>query len=129
MQSVEEACGMGAVHLGVVELERDRKRSLQPTAPVFAPNHERIVEYPAVHAHGTIDLVLRKGRSADDHAVRQIVVRIRFSHLPRESQVVVIEPPQIVGKGNIARTDLAPPVCDDGIDCDRIVLYQLAADR
>ena len=102
LQSVEEARRMGAVHLGVVELERDRKRSLQPTAPAFAPNHERIVEYAAVHAYGTIDLILRQRRSADNHAVGQIVVRTRFGHLPCKSQIVVVEPLQIVRKGNVA---------------------------
>lgn len=60
LQSVEEARRMGAVHLGVVELERDRKRSFQPTAPVFAPDQERIVEYAAVHTHGTVYFILRQ---------------------------------------------------------------------
>lgn len=120
---------MGAVHLGVVELERDRKRSLQPTAPAFAPNHERIVEYTAVHTHGAVDFVLRQSGGADYHAVRQVVVLARLGDLPGEPQVIVVETVQIVGKWDVARADLAPPVGDDSIDCDRIVPYQLVADR
>ena len=129
LQSVEEARRMGAVHLGVVELERDRKRSFQPTAPVFAPDQERIVEYAAVHTHGAVYFILRQRRGADDHAISQVMVRTCLGHLPGQAQIVVVELPQVIGKGNVARADLAPPVGDDGIDRDRIVPYQLVADR
>ncbi len=120
---------MGAVHLGVVELERDRKRSFQPTAPVFAPDQERIVEYAAVHTHGAVYFILRQRRGADDHAISQVMVRTCLGHLPGQAQIVVVELPQVIGKGNVARADLAPPVGDDGIDRDCIVPYQLVADR
>ena len=100
---------MGAVHLGVVELERDRKRSFQPTAPVFAPDQERIVEYAAVHTHGAVYFILRQRRGADDHAISQVMVRTCLGHLPGQAQIVVVELPQVIGKGNVARADLAPP--------------------
>lgn len=120
---------MGAVHLRMVELERDGEHRPEQPPPVLAPDQERIVEYAAVHAHGTVDLVLRKGRGADDHAVRQVVVLARFGDLPRELQIIVVEPLRIVRKGDVARADFAPPVGDDRIDRDRIVPHQPVADR
>ena len=129
LEGVEEAGGMGAVHLRVVELERDGERRFKEPPPVAAPDQERIVEHAAVHAHGPVDRVLRQRRGADHHAVCQVVVLARLGDLPREPQVVVVEAEQIIGKRKVARADLAPPVGDDGIDRDCIVPYQLVADR
>ena len=128
LEGVEKTGGMGAVHLRMMELERDGERRPEQPPPVSAPDHERIVENTAVHAHRTVDLILRQSGGADHHAVCQVVVLARFGHLPRKPQIVVVEPPQIVRKGNVARTHLAPPIDDDGIDGDRVVAHQLAAD-
>ena len=50
LQVVQESRCVRAVHLGVMELERNGQRAFSKAVPVFSPNQERIVEYAAVHA-------------------------------------------------------------------------------
>lgn len=119
---------MRPVHLRMVELKRNGKRRFQEMPFVLAPYQERIVEYAAVHSHRAVDLVPRESGGAYDHAIRQIVVFARFGDLTREPHIIVVEPPQIVGKGDIARTHLAPAVGHYGVDGDLVVLHQLVAD-
>ena len=76
---------MGAVHLGVVELERDRQSPFPQMPSVSAPYYERIVEYPAVHSDCTVNVILDQSRSADDHAVGDVVVQACFLHLLRKA--------------------------------------------
>ena len=90
---------MGAVHLRVVELERDGESVVLRNRRRYRPQiRERIVEHAAVHAHGPVDRVLRQRRGADHHAVCRVVVLARLGDLPREPQVVVVEAEQIIRK-------------------------------
>ena len=74
---------MGAVHLGVVELQGDGEAIAQEAPAIAAPNEEGVVENTAVHAHGSVDLGVDDGRGADDHAVfRQIPVNAEKQHEP-----------------------------------------------
>ena len=82
---------MRPVHLGVVELERNDEARSPQAAFVFAPNQEGVVENAAIHAYGPVDIVPGEGGSADDHAVRQIVVEAGFGCLPGKFQVVFVE--------------------------------------
>ena len=83
---------MCTVHLCVVELERKGKGGFPPRALVLAPNDEGIVEYAAIHAHGTVYLVMCKSRGADDHAfLREVVVKATLCHLLGKTQIVIVE--------------------------------------
>ena len=117
--------GMGAVHLGVVELERQLQRCLKMPPVIFAPDEKRIVENAAVHAHGAVDLGVRKGRGADDHAIGQVVVFTALGRLLRQAQVIGVKSGEIGGKGHVAGGDLAVSVFYNGIHRYGIVLQQL----
>ena len=61
LQEVEEAGGVGAVHLGVVELEGEGEGGLEPVAAVFSPYQEGVVENTTVHAYRAVYLIAGKG--------------------------------------------------------------------
>ena len=83
------AC-MSAVHLGVVELERDRERCFKQSAAVSAPYHKRIVVNAAVHPHGSIKLRVDNGGCPDDHFVVYIVILAAFGGLRRQVEIVTL---------------------------------------
>ena len=60
---------MCAVHLRVMELEREGQVIPQPFLFVSAPDNERIIENAAVHADGSVDFRVDNGGCADDHTV------------------------------------------------------------
>lgn len=60
---------MGAVHLRVVKLKRNRQIIPKPPLFIASPNHKRIIENPAVHAHRTVNFRVNNRRSADNYAV------------------------------------------------------------
>ena len=60
---------MRAVHLRVMELERELQHRFEESLAVLAPNEKGIVENAAVHAHGPVELGIHNGGGADDHAV------------------------------------------------------------
>ena len=56
---------MRAVHLRVVELERQLQCRPEQPAVIFAPDDERIVENAAVHAHRAVDFRVHDGGGAE----------------------------------------------------------------
>ena len=82
---------MCAVHLSMVELERQLQRRPEKPLMIFAPDDEWIVENAAVHADGAVDLGIHDGGGADDHAARQVVIFTAFRNCARQPQVVGIE--------------------------------------
>ena len=119
---------MGAVHLGVVELERDTERCPEKSAAVSAPYQKWVVEDAAVHADCAVDLALSQGGGADDHAFGKIMIGARLGDLPCKAQIVVVEASQIVREGDVARADLALSVGDDSVYGDRVVKHKSAVD-
>ena len=82
----EETGSVGAIHLGVMELEGYGEHCLPPLALVLAPYEEGVIEDAAIHAHGTVNLVLCQGLSADGHtARRQVVVGATLGYLTGET--------------------------------------------
>ncbi len=61
LQGIEEGGGMGAVHLGVMELEGDGEDGFEETFPVLSPDHEGVVEDAAVHSYRSVNLGLGQG--------------------------------------------------------------------
>ena len=91
LQFVEEAGGMGAVHLGVVELEGDLEGRPEEAAFVAGPNKERIVVDAAVHADCAVDVVLHQSRCSYHHRVGEVVIPACLSHFLCEFQVICVE--------------------------------------
>lgn len=114
---------MGAVHLGVVELEGDGERPPPEVPSVLAPDEEGVVVYAAVHAYCAVYLGLDEGGGADDHAVGEVVVCAGLGDLAGQAQVVGVELLQVVGEGHVAGTDFALPVGDDGVHRQPFVPY------
>lgn len=102
LQQFEEAGGVCAVHLGVMELERYGERGFKPPFPISAPDYEGVVVDAAIHADGAVDVAFRQCRGADDHAVGDVVVLACRSGLPCEIQVVVVEGAQAAGIWDVA---------------------------
>ena len=86
---------MCAVHLSMVELERQLQRRSEKPLTIFAPDDKRIVENAAVHAHGAVYFGIHNGGCAYDHAFGQIVIFAAFGCLARQAQVVGVEPRKI----------------------------------
>ena len=55
---------MCAVHLSMVELERQPQRCPEKPLMIFAPDEKRIVENAAVHADSAVDLGIHDGGGA-----------------------------------------------------------------
>ena len=86
LQPLQEAAGVRAVHLGMVELEGKRQRRPGKPPAVSAPDEKGIVENAAVHADRAVKLGIHDGGGADDHAVRQVVVFAAFRSCLRQAQ-------------------------------------------
>lgn len=123
--SQEPAC-VGAVHLGVVELEGDGQIVPEQLLSISAPEEKGIVENTAVHANHAVQLRVGDGGSADDHAVfGQIMILTAFRHPGSMLQIRFSEALQIFPVQDIAGTDFSCSVFDDGVDGNGIVLDQL----
>ena len=116
---------MGAVHLGMMELEGDRQCRLEKAPFILAPDDERVIEDTAVHTHCTINVILGQGGGADDHTVLQVVVLAALPNLGGKGQIVPVELGQIRGKGNIAGADPIFSVQDDGVYGKTVIADQL----
>lgn len=128
LQVFQEAGGVRAVHLRVVELERNSQGPFPKVPLVFAPNQEGVVEPAAIHADGSVYFILGEGGRANNHAVGQVMVLATSGHLSRQPQVIVVELPQVFGEGDVARTHFSFAVGHDGADCKRVVPHQLFPD-
>ena len=116
LQALKEPPRVCAVHLRVVELERNRKLVTEKPLFVPPPYQKRIVENAAVHAHRAVKLRVDDCRSADDHALGgQVKILALLGNLRRVFEVVAVERFQVVRKRNVAGTDLAVLVLDDGV--------------
>ena len=98
-----------------------------PSVP--APDHERVVEYPAVHSDCTVNVILDQSRSADDHAVGDVVIRAALRHLACQMQVIAVELEQVFRERDVAGTHLTFTVCDNGIDGNAVVPDKFVTDR
>ena len=95
LQPLQKPPRVRAVHLGMVELERQLQRRSEKPLTIFAPDDKRIVENAAVHAHGAVYFGIHNGGCAYDHAFGQIVIFAAFGCLARQAQVVGVEPRKI----------------------------------
>ena len=127
LQPLKKSSSMGAVHLGMMELERDGQGRLEKAPFILAPDRERIVEDAAVHAHSAVNAVLGQGRGAHSHAVLQVVVLTALMNLGGKGQIVPVKLGQIFGERNVAGVDPVLPVPNGGIDCQTVILDQLLA--
>jgi len=118
---------MRAVHLRVVELEGHCQPRADELPTPASPYHEGIVEDAAVHPHGTVDIVSRQRRCADDHAVGDVVVLAPPGHLGGEPQIVGVELRKVARERDVARADFSAAVGHDGADGEGVVAHQPVA--
>lgn len=84
LEKVKKAGSVGTVHLSVVKLKWHGEGGLEPVFTVSSPNHERVIEYAAVHADCAVYVELRQRRCADHHAVCHVMILARRRDLPRQ---------------------------------------------
>lgn len=87
LQAPQKAAGVGTVHLGVMELERQLQRRFENAPVVPALDEEGGVENAAVHADGTVKLGIHDGGGTDDHTVGEIMVLAALRRLTRQAQI------------------------------------------
>ena len=126
MQPFQKPRGIPAVHLHVVELERDRQQRLEPAFAVFAPHHHRVEELVGVLVADAVELRLDHRGGADNHvALKETALALR-RHLGGLLHVIAVELLQVFGKRNIAGVDAALAVSHHHVDGNLVVLVQLA---
>ena len=67
LQPLQEAAGVRAVHLGVVDLEEKRQRRPEKPPAAPAPDEKGIVENAAVHADRAVKLGIHDGGGVDEN--------------------------------------------------------------
>jgi len=127
LQKLKEFSGVRSVHLSVVELERDGDCCPKKAAAVFSPNHKRIVEDSAVHAHRAVNFRVDYGGSSNHHALRKVVIPASLGNLACQLKVVAVEFLDVVIERHIARAYLAGFVLNNCVHGKRIVLKKLSA--
>lgn len=91
LQIGEKAPGVCAIHLCMMELERQGQCRFEDAAPIPSPDYKGVIEDAAVHAHSTVDFNIGDRRGADEHTVCQVVILAVFSDLLCQPQVVLVE--------------------------------------
>ena len=115
LQPFEKVCGVGAVHLGMMELEGDCQGGLEKAPFILAPDGKRVIEDATVHAHCAVNVILGQGRGPYSHTVRQVVVLAALPNPSGKGQIVPVELGQIRGEGYITGADPVFSVQDDGV--------------
>lgn len=129
LQPFEKGCGVGAVHLGMMELEGDCKSGLEKTPFILAPDGKRVIEDATVHAHCAVNVILGQGRGPYSHTVRQVVVLAALPNPSGKGQIVPVELGQIRGKGDVAGVDPVLSIPNDGVYRQTVIANQLLAHR
>ena len=75
LQGVKKACGMDAIHLGVVELERDWKPCLEKGSAEIFPYKKRVIVDSGVDIYRPVYFALGQSRCADNHIIVTNVMR------------------------------------------------------
>ena len=93
---------MSAVHLNVMELERDGDRGFQPTFAVTAPHHHRIAEQVGILIDDAVEFGGRHRRCAYHHCIIYEGTFAGRAGRLRQSYIVGTELIQVIGIGNVA---------------------------
>ncbi len=129
LQPLQKPRGVPAVHLHMVELERDGQQRLGPAFAIFTPHHHRVEELVGVLIDDAVELGLDHRRGADDHvAVEEYALALR-RHLGGQLHVVAVKLLQIFGIWDVARVDASLTVAHHHVDGDLVVLIQLSGLR
>ena len=126
LQFFQEPGGVGAVHLGVMKLERDGQGGLQPTFTVTAPGEEGIGKDAAVLIDDAVEFRARDSRCADDDGFIVQDVLTRLADGLCQMQVVGIKCLQIIGDGHVAEAESALDVIRYYVDGHAVVFIQLS---
>ena len=96
LQGIQEACGLATIKLGMVELERNCQRCLEPMSTISPPNEKRIVEDARVLVDNAVQFCADYGRSANYHGIRFGNILTSLDHLSRARLVVETELLQVI---------------------------------
>ena len=69
LQVFQKCACMCAIHLRVMELERDRQVIPEPFLFIPAPDNKGIIENTAVHTNSSVDFRIYDSGRTDDHTV------------------------------------------------------------
>ena len=116
---------MLTVHLGVMELEGDGERRLQPAFAVAAPSEEGIGEDAAVLVDDAVEFRASHCRCAHDDGFIVEDVLTSLADGLCQMQVIGIKPLQVVADGNVAETESALYVVRYHINGHAVVFVQL----
>ena len=78
---------MRPVHLRMVKLKRHSQRRPKETSSILSPYQKRIIEHSAIHTDSPVYLIRCQGGSANDHALRQVMVHTTLGDLTGQPQV------------------------------------------
>ena len=125
MQLFQKTGGMGAVHLGVMELDGNAQLVAQPVAMIAPPGEVGIVVDAAVLVDEAVELRSRDSRCADDVGLFVEDVLARGGALLRDGIVVAAELLQVVAIRDIAKADATFCVVDDDIQRQTVESVEL----
>ena len=125
LQFFQESGGVLAIHLGVVELEGDGERRLQPAFAVAAPGQEGIVEDAAILVGDAVEFCARDSRCADNHGFIVQDILTRLTDGLRQMQVVGIKGLQVIADGHVAEAQSALDVICNHVDGHAVIFIQL----
>ena len=117
---------MSAVHLYVVELERDGECGLQPIATVLAPHDHGVAELVGILVYNAVEFGLYHCRCAYNHVVVEKLTPALCCNLCGQPVVVVGELLDVVGVCNVARVDSALAVFDNHVDGYAVIFEEFA---
>ncbi len=126
LQLLQKPCRVAAVHLHVVELERDGQLGLEPFFAVFAPHHHRVEELVSVLVADAVELGLDHRGGADNHVAVEEATLALFRHFGGQRDIVAVELLQVVGEGDVAGVDAALAVAHHHVNSDLVVAEELA---
>ena len=113
---------MGAVHLGVVELEGDGQSHFEPMLAISAPGQEGVGVNAVVLVDYAVEFRAGHRRRADYHSLMVKNVLTGLADGLRQMQVVGVKRLQIVTDGNVAEAESAPYVLHYHVDGHTVVL-------
>ena len=93
---------MAAVHLHMVELERDGQCRTEQLLAVLAPHHHRVTELVGVLVHNAVELGLYHGRCAHNHIILEERAAALACNLRSQSVVVCSEHGNVLVERNVA---------------------------
>ena len=90
----------------MMELERNGEHGLEEPMPALAPSEKWRIKDLCIDAHHSVDLTVRQSRCADNHVIVAQIVRLTcFVDLLSETQIIIIELPEVIRERDVTECD------------------------